>query len=273
MMTGTASLFDRNVDSWLFYTESVKGRLLHELALHHLGPMLGSIGQPMKVLDAGCGLGDMAFPLVHSAEKLVLVDFSEKMIERAKERFTAKYPAAGPERIQFVVSSIEELESALPQDFFDLIICHNTLEYTEKPQAALASLAKRLAPGGLLSLVVANRFSEPFKLAFSKFDLAGARLALNTTHSTAVLFEHVRKVSFSFEELEALTCELGLKVEARRGIRIFSDYLPENMIEHESNFHALLALEKEAASLVPYIYAARYLQVICRKTLPSKEQG
>lgn len=264
-MSATADLFDRSVEKWLLYTQSAKGRMLHELARHHLEQQLTSAAGPAKVLDAGCGFGDMAFHFVHRAEKLVLLDFSERMIAEAKRRLDSLYPVIERERVTFVKAALAELGSVLPQSLFDLIICHNTLEYIEEPEKALFSLAKRLAPGGFLSLVVANRFSEAFKLAFTKFDLAGACLALNSGNSTAALFDNISKRAFSFEELDTMAADLGLKVAARYGIRIFMDYLPENLVEDPGNFQLLLSLEKQAASKPPYMHAGRYLQVVWRK--------
>jgi ubiquinone/menaquinone biosynthesis C-methylase UbiE len=266
-MNGAAPFFDRNVERWLLYSESVKGRLRHDLVWYHLEQQLGSIKESMRVLDAGCGLGDMAFALFDKVEKLVLLDFSEKMIEGAKKRLAAQYPAIDQARITFIHAPVEELESGLPQGTFHLIVCHNTLEYLEEPQAALESLVKRLAPRGLISLVVANRFSEAFKLALAKFDLVGARLVLHTKNSTADLFDHAPKRTFSFEELEEMAGELELKVVARHGIRIFADYLPESVAKDPENFQLLFELEKQAASQPPYIHVARYLQVICKKEM------
>ncbi len=264
-MTATATSFDRNIEKWLLYTRSAKGRMLHELTRHHLEQQLVSVEGPVRVLDAGCGFGDMAFHFVHRAKELVLLDFSERMIEEAKKRLAERHTAIDRERITLVRAALEELESGLPQGSFDLIICHNTLEYTGDPEAVLSSLVKRLAPGGLLSLVVSNRFSQVFKLAFANLDLAGARLAFHSGSSTADLFDNISKRAFSFEELDAMVGDLGLKVAARHGIRIFTDYLPENLVEDPANFQLLLALEKQAASEFPYMHVGRYLQVICGK--------
>ncbi|MDR3568827.1 MAG: methyltransferase domain-containing protein [Syntrophobacteraceae bacterium] len=264
-MAGTALIFDRNVDKWILYTKSVKGRLLHELARDHLKRQLSLAGAPMRVLDAGCGPADMAYPLFPIARELVLLDFSPKMIEGAKKRLAVRYTPVEMERITFVNAAVEQLDCCLPQGSFDLIVCHNTLEYTKDPGAALGALAKRLAAGGLLSLVVANRFSEAFRLAFAKCDLDGARLALHTGTATAELFDHAPKRTFSFDQLDQMVGKLGLSVLARHGIRIFTDYLPVELIEDERNFPLLLALEKEAASRIPYIAVARYLQLVCRK--------
>jgi SAM-dependent methyltransferase len=187
------------------------------------------------------------------------------MIDGAKKRIAEHYSVMDRERITFVNGAVEDLGSCLPEGSFDLIVCHNTLEYTEEPGAALASLAKRLAPRGILSLVVANCFSEAFKLAFAKSDLVGARLALHTRNLTSDLFDHAPRRTFSFEELDRMAGGLELEVVARHGIRIFADYLPENLIEDQENFHLLLALEKQAASELPYMHVGRHIQVICRK--------
>jgi S-adenosylmethionine-dependent methyltransferase len=263
-MTESSIPFDLNVEQWLLYSDSVKGRLRNELAWHHVKQQLGSIGEPLRVLDAGCGLGDMAVPLLDRVEKLVLLDFSEKMIEGAKSRLE-KYPAADQARITFVHAHVEELESALPRCSFNLIICHNTLEYVEEPRSVLVTLVERLAARGLLSLLVANCFSDALKFALAKFDLAGARLALHSKNSTADLFHNAPKRTFSLEDLDGMAGSLGLEVAARHGIRIFSDYLPETVTKDPGNYQLLFELEKEAASDFPYIQVARYIQVICRK--------
>ncbi len=264
-MTGASLLFDRNVDRWLQYQQSVKGRLRHDVILHHLEQHLKSIKGKMRVLDAGCGLGDIAFQLFDKAEKLVFLDFSVNMIEETKKRLASIDAGFDREKASFVHGNVNESVSRMPQGSFDLILCHNILEYVETPRAALGGLARILAPGGLLSVVVANCFSEPLKMALVKFDLEAARLAINAKSSTAGLFDNAPKHTFSLEELDGVIGDSGLKVVARYGIRIFADYLPEAVIQLPGNYQPLFELEKEAAPRAPYLNVARYLQVICRK--------
>jgi S-adenosylmethionine-dependent methyltransferase len=263
-MTGTSLLFDRNVDRWLQYQGSVKGRLRHDVILHHLEQHLKSIKGKMRVLDAGCGLGDIAFQLFDKAEKMVFLDFSVNMIEEAKKRL-ASINAFDREKASFVHGNVDASVSRMSQGSFDLILCHNILEYVETPRATLGGLAHVLAPGGLLSVVVANCFSEPLKMALASFDLEAARLAINAKDSTAGLFDNAPKHTFSLEELDRVLGDFELKVTARYGIRIFADYLPEAVTQLPGNYRFLFELEKEAATQVPYLNIARYLHVICRK--------
>ncbi|MFZ0930942.1 MAG: methyltransferase domain-containing protein [Syntrophobacteraceae bacterium] len=264
-MTGASLLFDRNVDRWLQYQDSVKGRLRHDVILHYLEQHLNSIKGKLRVLDAGCGLGDIAVQLFDKVEKLVFLDFSVNMIEETKKRLASNYAALDREKASFVHGSVEESVSRMSQGSFDLILCHNILEYVENPGATMGGLVRILAPGGLLSVVIANCFSEPLRMALAKFDLEAARLAINARDSTADLFDNAPKHTFSLEELDGVIGDSELKVVARYGIRIFADYLPEALIQLPGNYRLLFELEKEAAPQVPYLNVARYLLAICQK--------
>ena len=264
-MTGTCLPFDRNVEPWVQYLESVKGRLRHDLIRHHLEQHLKPVKGKMRVLDAGCGLGDISVLLLDKAEKLVLLDFSGNMIEEAKKRLAANDAALDPEKVTFIHGPVEESVSRLRQGSFDLVLCHNILEYVEDPRTILSGLARILAPGGLLSLVAANRFSEPLKIALAKFDFEAARLAINARGYSADLFDNAPKHAFSIEELDGVIGGSELEAVARYGVRIFADYLPGAVIELPGNYRLLFELEKEAACHIHYLNVARYLQVICRK--------
>ena len=264
-MVETSIRFDRNVEGWLHYSGSLKGRLRHELTWRHLETHIRSFEGKLRVFDAGCGLGEMAHELLEKASGIVVLDFSEDMLKEAKKRFAEDRSVLDRDRLVFIHGRVEELENILPQGVFDLILCHNLLEYVEDPQAILTKMVQRLAPHGILSLVAANRFSEVFKLALVKKDLEQARLALHKKDSTAELFDNAPKHVFSPEDLEEMAGGSGLDVLNRYGIRVFTDYLPEDVMKDPENQRLLFELEKEAATQYPYLHAARYLQLICRK--------
>lgn len=264
-LTQTSLPFNSNVDRWLQYSESEKGRLRRDLTWTNLEDHIKCEKGKLRVLDAGCGLGEMAPFLLDQSGSLVLLDFSEKMLEKAKERLSKKYPGLKEDRIIFIHGRVEELDACLPEGFFDLILCHTLLEYVEDPRGILRPLAGRLAHRGLLSLVTVNRFSEAFRLAILKNDLEGARRALHKRDFQAGLFDHVPKQTFSFENLIELLDGLNLKVMGRYGIRIFTDFLPGEAGRDPANYRLLFELEKEASKLPPFLYVARYLHLICRK--------
>jgi S-adenosylmethionine-dependent methyltransferase len=257
--------FDRNVERWLQYSQSPKGRLRHDLTWYNLEHHIKVKKGKLRVLDAGCGLGDMASFLLGKAKSLVLLDFSEKMLEKAREQLSGRHPGLKKDMVKFIHGSVERLDACLQEGSFDLILCHTLLEYVANPKGIASSLVGRLVRGGILSLVAVNSFSEALRLAILKKDLIGARRALHKRHYEATLFDHVPKHTFSFEDLAELLDGLTLKVMGRYGIRIFADYLPDEGSRDSTNYRLLFELEKEASRLAPYLHVARYLHLICQK--------
>ncbi len=236
-----------------------------DLTWHNLEGYVKSKRGALRILDAGCGLGDMADFLLGRARSLVLLDFSEKMLERAKKRLWGSHSGFKDPRLTFIHGRVEELDSCLPEKAFDVILCHTLLEYVEAPRTVLAALVERLVSGGFLSLVTTNCFSEALRLAILKNDLPGARRALHQKNHEAAVFDHVPRHTFSLENLVALLDGLGLTIKDRFGIRVFSDYMPEDAFEDPKSYRDLLELEKEASKLPPYSNIARYLHLICQK--------
>ena len=62
---------------------------------------------------------------------------------------------------------------------FDVVLCHGVLMYVEEPDALLAGLARMLAPGGLLSLLVRNADALAMRPGLSG-DWAAALAAFDT---------------------------------------------------------------------------------------------
>lgn len=101
-----------------------------------------------SVLDAGCGTGRHAHGLIERGHEVVLLDASEKLLEIAQRRCVGA-PAY----------RTDICAPALSQDF-DAITCRgvlNDLVADEERDAALASFARLLKPGGLLLLDVPHR--------------------------------------------------------------------------------------------------------------------
>jgi len=100
----------------------------------------------MTVLDVGSGTGaliPLILPRIGPQGVLYELDFAEKMIARAKEKFPPElYP-----QIHFVV---EDLLNFLPLFPFDLVLCYSTFPHFEEKQLALKKMASMLEEGGLL---------------------------------------------------------------------------------------------------------------------------
>jgi ubiquinone/menaquinone biosynthesis C-methylase UbiE len=97
------------------------------------------------ILDVPCG-GGLAFRALDSRQRVryVAADLSPGMLRRARQVAERR----GLDQVEFVEADIE----SLPFDdaSFDLCVCFNGLHCFNRPEAALAELARCLRPGGRL---------------------------------------------------------------------------------------------------------------------------
>ena len=96
----------------------------------------------MRVLDLGCGTGDvslLAAKLVGSAGAVVGVDRDPRAIEEARRR------APGP-NISFLEARLDSID--LPAESFDAIVARRVLMYLSDPLAILRQVTTSLRPGG-----------------------------------------------------------------------------------------------------------------------------
>ena len=265
-MVRTALPFDRNVDRWHQYTGSLKGRVRRALILGQLQAHLAALKTPIRVLDAGCGIGDIACSLLQQSQHIVLLDFSAQMLAEAGKSLRARYSAEDLTRLTLRQAQVEHVASVFADSVFDLILCHGVLEYVAEPRAVVAALADRLAPDGLISLIAANRYSKVIKDALVSFDLQAALESLENSHAEADLFDGVSKRTFILAELEQMVQAIGFAVVGRYGIRIFTDILPEPVANKPENEPMLLKLEMASCALEPCLQIANSFHLVCRKT-------
>ncbi|MDQ0391807.1 class I SAM-dependent methyltransferase [Labrys monachus] len=110
-------------------------RLLHEAGLQ----------RGMRVLDIGCGTGDvsvMIADIVGKQGKVVGIDRSDIAIKTARQRF-GSYP-----NIQFAVGTLDDL---LDNERFDLAFGRYVLIHQPEPSEMLRQAAALVHPGGALA--------------------------------------------------------------------------------------------------------------------------
>lgn len=251
------------------YLEGPSGRLRQEIAWRRVSTFLEAIWNtasvPRRILDAGCGTGELALRLAQGGHQVVLLDPSEEMLSLAQCHAKALRPSP-PLPPQFLQGAVEEATGFFEEGRFDLILCHFLIEYLPDPRPALAALRHVLRPDGWLSLITVNRRQEPFRLAIRDQQFPGALEALTRTASSDSLFG-VRRGAFEREELHAILQKAGFEVVEEGGISIFIDYLAKEAIEDRSSFESLLNLEEEAGKHHPWKDVARYLHFFGRNTL------
>lgn len=98
-----------------------------------------------KILDVGCGPGEIAAKLIECGYEVWGVDVAEPMILRARIR-------CGSDR--FRVGDIESIP--FPDSTFDAVVCLAVIEYLDSDEAALAQIRRVLKPGGRAVIAAPN---------------------------------------------------------------------------------------------------------------------
>jgi S-adenosylmethionine-dependent methyltransferase len=242
-------VFDHKTPAWLEYTGSVRGELRHAVILHHLRAHLPAA--PVKVLDVGGGTGELAADLAREGHAVTLLDLSPAMIEQAQRR------CAGL-NVSFVCAAADQIPERLAT--FDTVLCHSLLEFVSHPQELLQQLVDVLRAGGLLSVVVGNRYHAPLRAALLQRDFAQARLGLDSEMPATDLFGLPRR-TFYPEEMREMMQACDVDVVGEYGVRVFADLLDDAPELTEE----LLALELAASPHLPYRHVARFVHFVARK--------
>jgi ubiquinone/menaquinone biosynthesis C-methylase UbiE len=122
-----------------------------------------------RVLDAGCGAGDVAIELARmlSGIDMIGVDLSEPLLDRAE---SSARKAGLSDRMTWQKANVESLPFA--DDSFDAVVSVYMLHHVGEPVAMLNEIERVLSPRGVLILEDIARswigwFDRAFRTAFT----------------------------------------------------------------------------------------------------------
>jgi SAM-dependent methyltransferase len=217
------------------------------------------VGQRLRVLDVGMGQGTQALRLLRAGHRVTGLERDARMLSVAHEALAAE-PEGVRERMRIIEGDGRDTGVHFLPGSFDVVLCHGVLMYVEEPDPLVAGLARMLAPGGLLSLLVRNGDALAMRPGLSG-DWPAALAAFDTTAYTNRLGLEVRA-----DRLEALTATLagiGAPLHAWYGVRVFTDTAPDGAEPPTSDgaLSALLAAEERAGRTDPYRRVAALLHL------------
>ena len=108
-------------------------------------PFLPGDVSGQRVLDMGCGLGELSRVLAHRGASVTAVDLSAKMLEYAVDREVDE-----PLAIRYLVGDVTTTEWWDGQ-LLDAVVCNMALMDIDDLDAALSTAARVLHPGGWFS--------------------------------------------------------------------------------------------------------------------------
>jgi S-adenosylmethionine-dependent methyltransferase len=269
-MTAKASRewFERDASKYAAYLETPEGRLRTDLTFANLQEFLPSSQaiNSLCALDLGCGTGAAGIRLARLGVRVTLLDSWPAMLEIAKD---AAHDANSRSLVTTRHGDASELSSLFNAGSFDIILCHNVLEYVDDPGSLLRGIARVMRnPSAILSLLVRNRAGEVLKAALQG-DLAAATHNLATEWGQESLYGGKVRL-FTWEALEGILKDASLTLTARRGVRVVADYLPPQ-ISRSEEYERIFALERELGKRQEFFGVARYMHILARHVASGAE--
>jgi SAM-dependent methyltransferase len=226
------------------YVELVKepwGKMFYDLLFIQLAlPM----SPRLRILDFGSGLGVTAS---HYAawHEVTAIEPNNEMTENRRTENPYTQISGGVESL-----------AAFGDGFFDVVFCHNVLEYIEDKEPVIAEIMRVLKPGGCLSLVKHNRVGRVFHRAVFWNDPKKA--LLQTDHSATDKNDYLgTQYIYSNEDAKKWLAKHKGSVSRILGMRTFYALGQDNSIKYDKEwYNNMLALEAHAADIAEFKNAA-----------------
>ncbi|HET7475644.1 MAG TPA: methyltransferase domain-containing protein [Dermatophilaceae bacterium] len=208
--------------------------------------------RPLRVVDLGGGTGGLAVPLAGLGHHVTVIDPSPDALAALTRRAgdAALEPGAG--RIDALQGDADGLADLVPAGGADLVCCHGMLELVDDPAATVRAVATVLAPGGYLSLVVAQRLAAVLARAVAG-RFTQAERALTSQDGRFGDADPVPR-RYDMDEVADLVTAAGLEIRDAHGVRLFSDLVDAAYQDTDADRAALLALEQAVARHPRYAF-------------------
>lgn len=219
-----------NIQAYLENLQQPWGQIYYDILFEQLKDIKGK-----RVLDFGSGFGLVASHLSKDNQVLAVEPNEEMVALRVQD-----YP------YQQFVGSLDQLTS-LEDASFEVILCHNVLEYVENRKAVLEEFTRLLKPGGLLSIVKHNEVGRVLQTVVFENDpqkaldlLAGQDLE---THSMGLAQAY---------DIYATVEDLALEVRDYQGIRVFYALQDNHFKGQEGWRESMIKMELAVCQESPY---------------------
>lgn len=221
-------------------------RLFKRIVWKQIGEIEGK-----RILDFGSGEGITANYFARKNE-VIAIEPSEEMLENAWKDY--KY--------RQIVGDVYAL-SEFPDESFDLIICHNVLEYIDDKAEITKALTRVLKNDGVLSVTKHNRAGRVMQMAVLLDDFEKANALLDGENSTASKFGVIRY----YEDSDILTWSSQLTVSDIFGIRTFWDLQQKQQKHGEEEWQEkMIQLEMRVSQIPEYRDIAFFHHLLLKKS-------
>ncbi|MCI4062082.1 methyltransferase domain-containing protein [Micromonospora sp. R77] len=249
--------FEPGLDAWRDWQEAPWGRLRYAQAEANLARHLPAA--PARILDLAGGDGADAVRLAGLGHHVTIVDNTPGMLAAARSRFAE---AGLADRVRLVEADVTATPAHLGGDAYDVVLCHNLIQYLSDPAAMIATARRAVRLGGSVSVMAINPASEPLFRATRDLDPAAALAALDADEAMGRTFG-ITVRHWPAERVAQWLTDSDCRLVGHYGIRAVNDYVRDNERKQDPEFFdALLRLELALSDRMPYPLIARFYHLI-----------
>lgn len=203
-----------------------------------------------RVLDFGSGNG-MTADHFASNNEVIAIEPDKNMIQnRFREH---KY-------VQ-ISGDIKELRN-FEEESFDVILCHNVLEYADEREDIVKEFSRVLKKDGYLSVLKHNRAGRVMQMVVLLNNFEHANELLDGKNGQAQQFGTINY----YDESELLKWTETFRIEKIQGIRTFWDLQQNQDIQKDNSWQEkMLNIEMRVSSLEEYKTVAFFHHIIYEK--------
>ena len=219
-------------------------KLQKKLTWEQLGQFSGK-----RILEFGCGSGVMG---AHYAEKntVIGIDPDEQTL------FCNTYD--GVEQICGDITCL----SGYADRSFDIILCHNVLEYASEREEIVKEFQRLLKDGGLLSVLKHNRPGRVMQMAVLLNNFDHANDLLDGRNGAA---RQYGQISY-YEDEDLVKWAPELQIEKVLGMRTFWDLQQNQEIQKEEDWQwEMMKLEQRVSDIAEYRNIAFFHHILLKK--------
>ncbi|PSW21155.1 tRNA uridine 5-oxyacetic acid(34) methyltransferase CmoM [Photobacterium sanctipauli] len=242
---------------------TAKGQIRQTVVWQDLEQILALLktNEPLHILDAGGGVGQLSQKIAELGHHVTLCDLSGEMLKLAEQEI-AKNGLL--EQYRLVHSPVQEISQHLDEPV-DLILFHAVMEWLSDPKEALERLLEQTKPGGVISVMFYNYNGLLFKNL----------ICGNLTHIEEGMphrkrFKLQPQQGIKPEEVYSWLTDAGFTILGKTGVRTFHDYMQTTMVGDYS-FEQVLEMEQKLCRQEPYLSLGRYIHVYAQKPLAESE--
>ncbi len=234
-----------NINGYLDYINAPWGRLFYRLVWHNLG------FRNRKILDFGSGFGVTSNHLAEFND-VTAVEPNGEMLEH---RICNNH-------YEQIIGSIDKLKE-LEDGSFDVIICHNVLEYVEDRSELIAEFHRLIKNDGILSIVKHNKAGKIMHKAVFENNIDEAMLLLSGENAISQNFGTINE----YEIKDLQECVAGRFIlDKTYGVRTFYGIQP-NSFKGDSDWEEkMFMLECAVDNNSTYTNVAFFQHLILTRT-------